>query len=242
MIIMKKLTYIILVIAIAVLAVIGVLFLVKGINSTERTEIYVTEIAYKNKGLSLGELEVKEWYLNPPNHMGFTPVDENELMSLIFSSGYYKGEMSYSGNDGYYFVKNNNAYVLYEYKDNSWILENIYASCSVEGEYSYCFPCPEYIHYALGYESMTETLRLVDRFYELKTYNETKQFYLSFDSRFALFNDEEQTIKIKAYSNGEFTPTPRIIYDFVKKDIGTILDDGSIDWARDRLAEINSGE
>ena len=238
---MKKLTYIILGIAISVLAVIGILFLVKNIGSTERTEIYVTEIAYKNKGLSLGKLEVKEWYLNPPNHMGFTPVDENELMSMIYSSGYSKGEMSYDGNDGYYFVKNNNAYVLYEYKDNNWILENIYASCSVEGEYSYYFPCPEYIFYALKYESGSESLRFVDRFYDLKTYNETKQFYMNFDGGFALFNDEEQTIKIKAYSNGEFTQTHRIIYDFVKKDIGAIRDDGSIVWARDRLEEINNG-
>ena len=64
---------------------------------------------------------------------------------------------------------------------------------------------------------------------------------MNFDGGFALFNDEEQTIKIKAYSNGEFTQTHRIIYDFVKKDIGAIRDDGSIVWARDRLEEINNG-
>lgn len=239
---MKKLAYIIPGIAIAVLAVIGILFLVKGISSTERTEIYVCEIDYRIKGLSLGELEVSKWNRDPPTSMSFTPIDENKLMSLIVSSEYYKGEMSYEGNDGYYFVKNNNAYFLYEYKDNSWVLRNMYSSCDVNGEYSYSVPGPGVISYSFGVESMTETLRLVDRFYELKTYNETKQFYMNFDGGFAIFNDEEQTIKIKVYDGNEYTEAYRIIYDFVKKDIGTILDDGSIDWARDQLSEINSGE
>ena len=238
---MKKLAYIIPGIAIVILAAVGIIYLVKNVGATERAEIYVSEMEYRTKGLSLGVLEVSEWSRNPPTNMVFKPVNENELMSLIVSSEYYKGEMSYNGNEGYYFVKNNNAYFLYNIVDDRWFLENIYSSCSDNGKYSYYVPCPGYIHYALGYESMSETLQYVDKFYGEKTYGETKQFYMNFDAGFAVFNDNEQTIKVKVYDGEGFTQTQRIIYDFEKKDIGMITDDGSIVWARERLEEINSG-
>ena len=238
---MKKLAYIIPGIAIVILAAVGIIYLIKNVGATERAEIYVSEMDYRTKGLSLGVLEVSEWNRDPPTSIRFTPVNENELMSLIVSSEYYKGEMSYNGNEGYYFVKNNNAYFLYNIVDDRWFLENIYSSCSDNGKYSYYVPCPGYIHYALGYESMSETLQYVDKFYGEKTYGETKQFYMNFDAGFAVFNDNEQTIKVKVYDGEGFTQTQRIIYDFEKKDIGRICDDGSIVWARERLEEINSG-
>ena len=240
---MKKLAYIIPGIAIVILAAVGIIYLIKNVGATERAEIYVREMDYDIKGLSIGVLEVSEWSRNPPTNMVFTPVNENELMSLIVSSEYYKGEMSYNGNEGYYFVKNNNAYILYN-MDDIYCLKNMYSSCYDRSDnmgYWYYVPGPAPIHYEFGDSSYNETLQYVDRFYGEKTYGETKQFYMNFDAGFAVFNDNEQTIKVKVYDGEGFTQTQRIIYDFEKKDIGMITDDGSIVWARERLEEINSG-
>ena len=244
---MKKLIYIIPGIAIVILAAVGIIYLIKNVGSTERAEIYVSEMDNDTKGLSLGMLEVSEWNRDPPTSIGFTPVNENELMSLIVSSGYYKGEMSYDGNEGYYFVKNNNAYFLYK-KDGRWRLSNMYLTCSdtsdiEENYYFYHVPAPEIIFCQIGSDAPTHIQQNVDGFYERMTYSEMKGFYSNFDNGFAVCDDAEQTIKVKVYDyfESEYTQTQRIIYDFEKKDIGMITDDGSIVWARERLEEINSG-
>ena len=238
---MKKLTYIIPVILIVILSVVCVFFIVKGVGAADEVEISAYEMDYRTNGLSLGELRVRRDYVKSNGSFSFTPVSEEELKSRAKMSDFFKSEIILNNNKGYYYIKNNNAYYLYKNGQERWELENLYSSCVDELLYYYHVPGPLAIDYNVA--SSAEDSSSIRTFYKEMDYNFVKHFYMGFDSGFAVFDDEAQTIKIKVYDTREagFTQKQRLIYDFVKKDIGVIGDDGSIDWVQDKLAEINSG-
>ncbi len=203
---------------------------------------------YTNKyeTLHIGKIRAKNpTYLDRLNSVTFLPNDSAKVIEKAKESQYYVGERTVNTKKGYYFVKNNNSYLLYENDNGGFSFVNLYSTLVFydtdnNGERNSTalnFSAPAKLDL---YREENKSIRggaTLSEMYNSVTYEEAKNFYVGYDNEFIKTDDEEQKIYIKAYDddNGNLTENYAVILDFKNKDMGFYDNLGELNW----LTEFN---
>ena len=218
-------------------------------NLYPKIEIYASIYEnYSRREFSLGKLRVKHVSYAGDTSTVFKPLNRNDVFDLIEDSPYYVGEGAFNvynsktPYEGYYFIKDDNAYFLYEDKSGEFEITNLFCDYNFREDETTGkldifarFPCPGqiYLSYDHDFNSKFSEDQL-NKVFNTISYQKAKEFYQGFDDGFAIFDDESQTIKVKVLGTDGFTENNPVIFDFVKKDIGYCLaDGGETIWTRD---------
>lgn len=83
----------------------------------------------KYDALDIGKIRAKNpAYLDRLNSVTFLPNDGAKVIEKAKESSYYVGERTVNTKKGYYFVKNNNSYLLYENDNGEFSFVNLYSN------------------------------------------------------------------------------------------------------------------
>lgn len=191
--------------------------------------------------LDIGKIRAKSHtYIDKLNSVTFLPNNSANVIKKAKESSYYVGERTVNTKNGYYFVKNNNSYLLYENDNGEFSFVNLYSTLffydtDANGERNTTtlkFSAPTKLEL---YREENKSIRggaALSEMYNSVTYDEAKNFYVGYDDGFIKTVDEEQKIYVKAYDddNGTLTENYTIILDFKNKDIGFYDNLGKIYW------------